>query len=183
MAKGARRCVSVCVGVAVQCTSGWRRLFLVEQSAKQDRRAWTSRSRSEAQVKRPLPDGFLIPLLFSRSSAICDVKKPNLIIRSWQMSALAQGCLFPGYVHITATQVLLKTVKNQSGLCCTWSLIISSFWFVWKAGKLDGNSVLIPRCCLTVCSRTLGNKSSPKHHFHTHSIELLAWQIRAHVSI
>lgn len=104
-------------------------LFLVEQKAKGDGRAWTSRSRSGARVKRALPDGFLIPLLLSRSSAICDVKKPNLIIRPGQVSALAHSrdgpAVFPAYVHVTATQILLKTLKNkpttkQSGLCCTW---------------------------------------------------------------
>lgn len=65
--------------------------FSVGQSAQRDRRARTSRSRSEARVKRALPDGFLIPLLFSRSSAICDVKKPNLIIRSGQVSEFAHS--------------------------------------------------------------------------------------------
>lgn len=40
----------------------------------------TSMSRSDADMTRALPDGFFIPLLFSRSFAICDVKKPNLIV-------------------------------------------------------------------------------------------------------
>lgn len=97
----------------------------------------------------------------------------------WQPSVISR--LHPHYSNT------LKTLKkNQSGLCCTWSLIISSFWFVWKARKLDGNSVLlileIPRCCLTVCSRTLSNKWLPKCYFHT-----LYWVVsmtnRAHVSV
>lgn len=85
-------CVSAHVGVAAVCTSGRRRPFLVGQSAQRDRRARTSRSRPEARVKRALPDGFLIPLLFSRSSAICDVKEPNLLIRSGQVSEFAHSC-------------------------------------------------------------------------------------------
>lgn len=89
-----------------------------------DRRARTSRSRSGARVKRALPDGFLIPLLFSRSSAICDVKKPNLIIRSGQVSEFAHSChswgSFSGYFQITATQISLEWLfffykKRKSG--------------------------------------------------------------------
>lgn len=49
-------------------------------------------SRSDADTTRALPDGFFIPLLFSRSFAICDVKKPNLIVRSGQMSELTNSC-------------------------------------------------------------------------------------------
>lgn len=51
-----------------------------------------SMSRSDADATRALPDGFFIPLLFSRSFAICDVKKPNLIVRSGQMSELTHSC-------------------------------------------------------------------------------------------
>lgn len=87
-----RHCISAHAGVAALRTSGRRRPFLVGQRAQRDRRARTSRSRSEARVKRALPDGFLIPLLFSRSSAICDVKKPNPITRSGQVSEFAHSC-------------------------------------------------------------------------------------------
>lgn len=111
-----------------------------------DRRALTSRSRSEARVKRALPDGFLIPLLFSRSSAICDVKKPNLIIRSGQVSEFAHSChswgSFPGYFQITATQIALEC--------------LGFFFFLQKKGNPDGQSVLvIPERSQGVGSRTL----------------------------
>lgn len=109
-----------------------------------DRRARTSRSRSGARVKRALPDGFLIPLLFSRSSAICDVKKPNLIIRSGQVSEFAHSChswgSFSGYFQITATQISLEWL----------------FFFTKKKGNPDGESVLfIPERSQGVGSRTL----------------------------
>lgn len=44
--------------------------------------------RSDSEIKRALPDGFPIIVMFSRSSAICDVKSPNRIIKSGQMSEL-----------------------------------------------------------------------------------------------
>lgn len=44
--------------------------------------------RSDGEMKEALPDGFHILLMFSRSSAICDVKRPDLIIRLRQMSEL-----------------------------------------------------------------------------------------------
>lgn len=73
------RYIAVCFGGAKYTT-------------RQKRQKKTSMSRSDAETTRALPDGFLIPLLFSRSSAICDVKKPNLIIRSGQMSELTHSC-------------------------------------------------------------------------------------------
>lgn len=65
----------------------WSKIYNMTEEAKK-----TSASRSDAETTRALPDGFLIPLLFSRSSAICDVKKPNLIISSGQMSELTHSC-------------------------------------------------------------------------------------------
>ncbi len=52
-------------------------------------KAVNERVRSDDEMNGALPDGFLILLMFSRSSAICDVKRPDLIvIRLGQMSEL-----------------------------------------------------------------------------------------------
>lgn len=135
-----RHCIWAQAGVAAPCTSGRRRPFLVGQSARGDRRARTSRSRPEARVERALPDGFLIPLLFSRSSAICDVKKPNLITRWGQVSEFAHSChsrgSFSGYVQITATQISLECLRKK------------------KEMRMDRLS-LSPQRDVGCCSRTL----------------------------
>lgn len=108
--------------IVFRFAGAWAALFCVGVEAfvfggAKCRRARTSGSRSEAQEKRALPDGFLIPLLFSRSSAICDVKKPNLIIRLGQVSELTRCCdspvLFSFYVQITATPISLETLKKK----------------------------------------------------------------------
>lgn len=68
----------------------WSKTYKTTEEAKKKKK--TSMSRSDADTTRALPDGFFIPLLFSRSFAICDVKKPNLIVRSGQMSELTNSC-------------------------------------------------------------------------------------------
>lgn len=63
---------------------------------------------SDGEMKGALPDGFHIPLMFSRSSAICVVKRQNLIIRLGQMSELTQQCgnggLFSDCVQKSSTE-------------------------------------------------------------------------------
>lgn len=82
-------------------------------------------------MKRALPDGFLIPLLFSRSSAICNVKKPNLIVRSGQMLVLTHFSVMTQFYFQTDSRNISRNLnywplaKNTDS--AMWMLIFSCY--------------------------------------------------------